>query len=114
MNNNIILNSEKLNEIKGQYKGDFVEVEKTTSIIANSLKVYEDRSSAIIDKSIFESEKEFNSIITHIDDKMKAIISALNNLNISNHISIEINNIDLDANPDPNDLCDYYSDEELL
>lgn len=62
---------------------------------------------------MFEDKETFHSIIINITNEMKAIISSLNNLNISSDILIEINDIDLDATPDPNDLCDYY-DGELL
>ncbi|CEQ18976.1 hypothetical protein [Paraclostridium sordellii] len=113
MNNNMILKFDKLKEVESQNKGNFIEVETTTSIIANSITVHKNCSSSIMHKSIFEDTKEFNSIITNISNEIKAVISALDNLNIHSTILIEINDICLDADVDPSDISDFYDDDLL-
>ncbi|EGT4878869.1 hypothetical protein [Clostridioides difficile] len=111
MNNNIILKFDKLKEVEVQNTGNFIEIETTTSIIANSITVYKNCSSSIMHKSIFEDRKEFNSMITNINNEIKAVISALDNLNIQSSILIEINDIYLDADVDQSDLSDFYNDD---
>lgn len=113
MDNNIILKLDKLKEVEGLNKGDFIEVETTTSIIANSITVYEKSSSSIMEKGMFEDKNELNSIITNINNEIKAVISALDNLNIQSSILIEVNNIYLDTYVDPSDISDFY-DNNLL
>ena len=107
MYNNIILILDKLKEVEGQNVGDFIEVETTASIIANSITVHKNCSSIIMPKSMFEYREELNSKIASITNEMKAVINALDSLNIDSTILIEINNICLDYNLDPNDMSDF-------
>ena len=111
MENKIILILDKLKEVKGMNTGDFIEMEKTISVIANSITVYKDSSTLSMHKSIFEDENDLNSMITYINKEIKAVISSLDNLNIQSSILIEVDDICLDAYVDLHDLDDFCEED---
>ena len=89
-------------------------MEKTISVIANSITVYKDSSTLSMHKSIFEDENDLNSMITYKNKEIKAVISSLDNLNIQSSILIEVDDICLDAYVDLHDLDDFCEEDIVM
>ena len=105
MDANITLKFDKLKEVQVEEIGELIELDTKYSVIANDVVIYEEEHQGItMHDHMFKDKKEFDSIIIHFSKEIKAIVKALNKLNIHSDVILEITNIDTDVFVPPSDL----------